>query len=73
MTQAAAETVRAELLDMVDRMDTGDKKILLVFLRALVSGDAEALEAMEAARAENDIEKVKNLCEQYRTRRQISI
>ena len=29
-----------ELLDMVDRMDTEDKKILLAFLRALISGDS---------------------------------
>ena len=72
MTQAAAETVRAELLDMVDRMDTEDKKILLAFLRALISGDSEALEVMETARADNDIEKVKNFCEQYSARRQIS-
>lgn len=52
MTQAEAATVRAELLDMVDRMTIEDKKALLTFLRALKSGDEDALKAMEAARAE---------------------
>lgn len=67
MTEAEAATTRAELLGMVDRMTIENKKILLAFLRALESGDREALEAMEAARAENDAGKLKAFCERYRT------
>ena len=63
---------RAEALEMVDRLDDKGRRMLYAYLLALRTGDAETLEAIEAARAEDNTEKVENICEQYLARRQIS-
>ena len=58
------EQHRAELIRLVETLDEEELRVLYAYLVALESGDAEALEALEAAKDMEDFERVKNISEQ---------
>lgn len=54
----------AEAMALIQKLTAEGKRILYAFLLALKQGDAEGLEALEAARAAGDMELVKKVSEQ---------